>query len=154
MKLKWLLFAYVLFLIGVSVLADTALLPDLHDLLRFFAPHTWLTQHVPHKIPYGDKLGHFALAGLLSLLVNLALRLATFPIGRFNMLKGTLFLLVFATLEEGSQAWFPNRTLSLSDLLANYAGILCFGYLALWLVNHRRLIESKLPRPIVGMLWP
>ena len=84
------------------------------------------------RIPYGDKLGHFVLMGILSLLVNLWWSSGTFRWQRFDFLKGSVLVAVLVTLEELSQYWQPNRTLDLWDWLASMAGVWCFGQLARW----------------------
>ncbi len=81
--------------------------------------------------PGWDKAGHFLLIGGTALVLNLALGLRTWrALGRRWLLGGTLVAVAF-TLEEISQLWFPSRTFDLLDLASDYAGILCFGWLAL-----------------------
>lgn len=91
--------------------------------------YTYIFQWI-REIPYGDKIGHFILIGLLSLLVNLSLKCAHFKIGSWFLLKGSLFVLIVVTLEEFSQLWIETRTFDLGDLGCDYLGILVFGYLA------------------------
>jgi VanZ family protein len=108
--------AFATFVVTIVVLANQGRLPQF---LSFYA-----------MIPGGDKLGHFGLMGLLSLLVNLAMGNKPIQVGRFQMLRGTAIVLVIVTLEELSQFFFPRRSLSWSDLLADYSGILTFSWLA------------------------
>ena len=76
-------------------------------------------------IPYGDKLGHFFLFGILTLLLNLALRFK-----HLNQLPlGSLLVFAFVILEELSQYFFPNRTLDIADIIADVLGILAFTYI-------------------------
>ena len=78
-----------------------------------------------------DKLLHFVLVGILTLLVNLSLNLK-FVSERYGILLwGTGLMLALATLEEVSQIWISNRTFDLSDLGCNYLGILTIGNLPL-----------------------
>jgi VanZ family protein len=77
--------------------------------------------------PYADKVGHFALLGGPSLLVHLGFPARRLP--RLRMLNLCLLLVILITLEELSQIFFSERTFSLADLSANYAGILLFGEL-------------------------
>ncbi len=70
-------------------------------------------------IPYGDKLGHLGLVGLLSFLCNLAF--TSRKPGIISMT--TLVLLVLLTLEELSQAFIVTRHLDLFDWLADLAGL-------------------------------
>jgi VanZ family protein len=88
----------------------------------------WL--RVIYYLPAGDKVGHFFLMGLLALGLNAVLQLATVPIFSRHVLLGSLIVLVVVTLEELSQYFITTRTLSLADLLADYAGIWTFGQLS------------------------
>ena len=57
--MKWLAFAFVAFILAVIVGADMGILPEaIHRLYDF---------------PNGDKVGHFVLYGILTLLLDLAL---------------------------------------------------------------------------------
>jgi polysaccharide biosynthesis protein VpsQ len=55
--MKWLATLFGLFIIAIVILADTRHLGFLYALYNF---------------PFGDKVGHFFLFGLLSLFVNLS----------------------------------------------------------------------------------
>lgn len=81
-----------------------------------------------HQIPYGDKLGHFGLAGILSLLCNLAFSRRT-DRSRFITLT-TGILLIVISLEELSQAFIPSRHLDAIDWLADLAGLFAGQFLA------------------------
>ena len=83
-----------------------------------------------NSVPLGDKLSHFLLVGLLTLLVNLSLRNRRITIASRDWLLGSLVVLVVVTLEELSQHFIPNRELDPLDLLANYLGVLVFGQFA------------------------
>ena len=77
-----------------------------------------------------DKAGHFLLVGGTAFLLNLALRLRTWDAaGRSWLVGGTLVAVVF-TIEEISQTWLPSRSFDLLDLVCDYSGIVCFGWLA------------------------
>lgn len=97
--------------------------------------------HLPHFIrqiydfPYGDKLGHFLLMGLLSLMMN-RVALAARPNKKpaTVILTVSLILAFFVTLEELSQQFFPSRTFSLLDLASSYAGIAVFA----WASGHKQ----------------
>lgn len=88
------------------------------------------TGHLPHAIrqlydfPYGDKLGHFLLMGLLSFVLNWT-ALASHPIPKpvSVILRVSLIFAFVVSLEEFSQQLFPRRTFSLLDLVFSYAGI-------------------------------
>ncbi|RTR38326.1 trypsin [Shewanella canadensis] len=79
-------------------------------------------------LPYGDKLGHFCLFGILTLLINLASHCKSFPVGRFRIYYGTAVVTIFVLTEEISQKFIPNRTFDLMDLTADALGILSFTY--------------------------
>ena len=95
---------------------------------RLFAP--------VYDFPYGDKVGHFMLMGILSLLVSLSFR----PRRLFGLLLYSVIVLCFiVTLEEASQIPLRHRDFSLTDLAANYAGIFVFGEIGarLYALLHR-----------------
>lgn len=89
-------------------------------------------------VPYGDKIGHFLVMGLLSLLVNLLLNSRRQSIGKRKFLLGSLIVAGIVTAEEFTQIFIPSRTFSPFDLVADYAGILFFGRLAFWCSRPRR----------------
>jgi len=145
MKLKWLTVAYIMLLVSVMTILDFELLPTPRNLVKKYAPDTFVAVHFPQRLPYDDKLAHFFLVGALALLVNLSLSLSQVTIRKIKILKGSLVLLVLVTLEEFSQMLFPARSFSWFDLFANYAGILCFGRAAIYLMTNRAAIETKIP---------
>jgi len=53
-----------------------------------------------------------------------------------------LIVVVIMTLEEFSQAFVSSRTFDLIDLTADYVGIICFSYLALW-IHKKDKIDKK-----------
>ena len=123
--MKRLAFIFGLFIIIIIILADTRRLGTLDAI---------------YNIPYGDKVGHFFLFGLFSMVVNLSVfesRSASGTKNRFeanykrSAIITSLIIAVFVGLEEFSQLWFPSRTSSLFDLLASYLGIASFTWLAL-----------------------
>ncbi|MDP7591264.1 MAG: VanZ family protein [Litorilituus sp.] len=74
-------------------------------------------------IPFGDKLGHLLLFGILSLLTIIAFKCRSVKISNYQVPIGALLVLFFAMLEELSQLLFINRTVDLLDALANIIGI-------------------------------
>jgi VanZ family protein len=86
-----------------------------------------------NRIPFGDKAGHFILFGILSFLLNKS-ALSLFPKWDSTRLVLTVSLLlsILVGLEEWSQSLIPARTMSLTDLLASYAGVIVFALLAYW----------------------
>jgi len=117
---RWATAVAALVLIALVVAADRGTLP-------------LVIQHV-YTYPAGDKVGHVVLYGGLAFLAALG-----FPrrAPSMNVPASTVVILVLATLEEASQAWFPGRTASVFDLLASYAGIAA-GMLAAKLIERRR----------------
>jgi len=98
------------------------------------------------QVPCADKIAHFFLIGILSLLLNSALNAATVRFAGRTFLKGNLFLVVLATVEELSNLIQPHRTCSWMDLLFNYLGIFAFGWLSLVVVQKSRArAEARLP---------
>ena len=97
-----------------------------------------------HAMPGGDKIAHFLLVGILSLLVNLTLRSASFRVGPVRLQYGTIALLTLSIIEESSQRWLASRQFSLGDMAANCAGIVVFGYVAAWWVarGERESLET------------
>jgi polysaccharide biosynthesis protein VpsQ len=116
---RWATAVAALVLIALVVAADRGTLP-------------LVIQHV-YTYPAGDKVGHVVLYGGVAFLAALG-----FP-GRaraVNVPVSTIVIVVLATLEEASQAWFPGRTASVFDLLASYAGIAA-GMIAARLIERR-----------------
>ncbi len=91
-----------------------------------------LIQHAS-QIPYGDKLGHIVLYGLLAFLVNYALDFKTLRSVWGALQVGALWVLAFAFLEEGSQLFLSTRTFSLADALCDVIGVVLFSYMGLFL---------------------
>ena len=122
--MKWLAAVWALFLAAVVVSANTGAAEPAFEALK--------------AVPWGDKLAHVLLVGVMSLLLNLSLSAARFRCGPLRVLKGTLILFVIATLDELSNLLLSHRNFDLGDLASNYVGIFCFGWLAAWLVARRR----------------
>jgi VanZ family protein len=99
--------------VGIIVLAD---LRGTGYLLNFVG-----------NVPFGDKIGHFCLMGMFSLLVNLALNAKTFQFWKLNYLLGSLIVLTLVTAEEISQIFIRGRNFDSVDLIFDYAGIFICG---------------------------
>lgn len=97
-----------------------------------------------YDFPYGDKLGHFLMMGLLSFFLNRT-AIASLPNPKPATLiwKVNLALAFIVTLEEFSQQLFPRRTFSLLDLAFSYAGIAFFG----WMVAYKNRIYKHTKTP-------
>jgi VanZ family protein len=108
-----------IFCVAVIVLADSGNLPRPIRALYDF--------------PNGDKLGHFILFGILTFFTTRAF-LSAFPSKSRSLvaLSIGLVLALLIGLEEFSQKFFSTRTFDLIDLLASYAGIITFTFLAVY----------------------
>lgn len=93
------------------------------------------------RLPYSDTLGHFMLLGTLSLLVSLSFPTPHLRLNRLAILKSSLIIAGIITLEEFSQLFLANRTFSLLDLSANYAGIWLLGELGAVIRNRRQAFQ-------------
>jgi len=75
--------------------------------------------HVVGMIPYGDKIAHAILYGIMAYLLNYGLNGKRW----FRIEIGMLLVMSFAFVEEVSQLYFPSRTFDWFDLLADVIGI-------------------------------
>lgn len=107
---------FFVFIIWVVYLANTGQQSIIFDIVR--------------SIPYGDKIGHLGLFGVLTLLANIALKFKVFRLGAIKVFWGTAAVLVFVTVEELSQHFIPTRTLDIYDYTADIIGILIFTWLS------------------------
>jgi len=78
-------------------------------------------------IPYGDKIMHALLYGVMALLLNYGLKFKSYKFLGFNLQLGAIIVLFFAGLEEITQYWIPSRTFDLGDLLADAIGVALFS---------------------------
>ena len=115
--MKWLAALFGLFIITIIVLANKGML----GILGFV-----------NQIPYGDKIGHFVLYGILTLLIDLAF-FRSRPDLSWNLVvfRVAFVLALLIGLEEYSQKFIPSRTFSLVDLAFGYVGVLFFSWVAL-----------------------
>lgn len=90
------------------------------------ADHNFAFRLIGH-IPYGDKLMHGFLYGVMALFLNYGLKFKAYRFLGFNMQIGAMAVLVFATIEEISQYWIASRTFDLLDLLADFVGVILFS---------------------------
>jgi len=115
--MKWLTFFFALFILLIIVLADMGLL----SIFRMV-----------NRIPSGDKIGHFVLYGILTLLLDLTLlRSLPYPSRKLTILRIGLVLSLLIGLEEYSQQFFVKRTFDLVDLTFSYFGVIFFSWVAL-----------------------
>jgi VanZ family protein len=115
--MKWLAISFGLFIVSIIILADMGML----GIFRMI-----------NSFPYGDKVGHFILYGILTLLIDLTF-LGSHPnvSPKLVVVRVGLVLALLIGLEEYSQLYFPRRTYSLVDLFAGYFGVLFFSWVAL-----------------------
>jgi polysaccharide biosynthesis protein VpsQ len=111
-SIKILTVCYVCVLAGIIFVADTK---STRYVLKFVG-----------NIPFGDKLGHFFLIGIFAFLLNLSLDCRKV----WRVLIGSLIVLAIVTLEEFSQIFIRGRSFDLTDLVADFLGILIFCKLA------------------------
>lgn len=111
---------FFLFIAGIIYIADTA---------EYNFAFRWVGD-----IPYGDKIMHALLYGMMALLLNYGLKFRTYHFLGFNMQLGAIIVLTFAVLEEISQYWIPSRTCDVGDLVADVVGVVLFS-LVKWQVK-------------------
>lgn len=115
--MKRLAFLFSLFILGIILLADLGMLGFLGVL---------------NRIPYGDKVGHFLLYGVLTLLIDLALLRSRPDLHRSLIsIRVALILALLIGLEEYSQQFFAKRSFDLVDLFFSYLGVAFFSWVAL-----------------------
>lgn len=101
---------FFLFISYIIFLADTA---DYNFAFR-----------VVGDIPYGDKIAHASLYGMMGLLLNYGLGYR-----KINLFfVGSIIVLTFATIEECTQYYIPSRTFDLWDLFADFVGVSLFSW--------------------------
>ena len=107
------------------------------------ADHNFAFRVIGH-IPYGDKMMHRLLYGVMALLLNYGLKFRSIevrcPLFHYTPLRkivdtrplvfmqlGAIIVLTFAGLEEISQYWFPSRTCDILDFMADTVGVILFS---------------------------
>lgn len=83
--------------------------------------------YVVGSIPYGDKIAHALLFGVMAYLFNYGLKHKSFKIKKLTVPVGSTIVLLFATIEEISQYFIPSRTFDIFDLLADIVGVILFS---------------------------
>jgi polysaccharide biosynthesis protein VpsQ len=127
-RIKILAALYILVLAGIVVLAD------IKETQYLFRP--------VRRLPYGDKIGHFLLMGMFSLVVNLVLKARTVRVWKLKYPLGSLIVLAIVTTEEFSQIFVRGRSFDLTDLAADWAGIIVFGEIARLVCRRFLRVES------------
>jgi len=118
---------FFIFILWIIYLADTG------QNSRFF--------ELIHGVPFGDKIGHFILYGVLTFGVVVATRFRVRKIASFTIFSGALYVTVFAVVEEVSQQFFAIRTLDGVDLFADGLGICLFSGLS-YLLKQRMSFQN------------
>jgi len=126
-KLKPLFYPFVFFLFICFLIIQADL--DKENLLIY----------VGHHIPFGDKIAHFVLYGLLALLINISLKFKTVSTKLYTFYLGSIGVISFAIIEEFSQLAFESRTFDLIDILAD-----CIGIVLLSSPIFRSLLKKQL----------
>jgi VanZ family protein len=75
------------------------------------------------RLPWGDKIGHMLLFGMLSGLTIIAFHCRQLRINDYKIPIGAIVVLVFALIEEFSQIFFIQRAFELMDVGADILGI-------------------------------
>ncbi len=116
-KLKRVLFplGFFLFIVGIIYLADTA---------NYNFAFYWVG-----SIPYGDKVVHALLYGVMAWLLNYGLGFRSYRFLGISIQLGATVVLIFAGLEEISQYWLPSRSCDLFDFIADMVGVTLFSLL-------------------------
>jgi len=82
---------------------------------------------VAGAIPYGDKVGHILLYGVLTSLTIVAVGFRRIYLANRCLPLGAVMVFVFAAVEEISQIFLPNRTFDMIDLCADLIGVVLFS---------------------------
>ena len=107
--------ALLIFMSWAVVQADTGSSSIFLDIVQF--------------LPYGDKVGHFFLYGLLALLTVIACNYKCVQVKGYQVPLGAIIVLSLAIIEEITQIFMINRTFDLVDVLADIAGVCCFIFI-------------------------
>lgn len=115
--------------------------------ILFFAFLLWLIamantgQHsvffdLAYSLPYGDKISHVILFGLLTLGCITSSGFTVLNLYGLQCYRGTIVTSIFVVVEELSQALIPARTLDSGDFVADAMGIGLFTIIALLLQRY------------------
>ncbi len=128
MRMKWWALLLGILIVAVIILDDAKALGPLY---------------IVYHIPYGDKVAHFVLFGLLSMFLNLAAFEKWPAVSRTTLaLRIDGIQMALMALEELSQALFPQRTASIWDVLAGYLGVAAFTGLAFIIANRHKTVAA------------
>ena len=120
---------FFIFICYIIFLADTA---DYNFAFR-----------VVGQIPYGDKICHALLYGMMALFLNYGLGFRSYAVsgrGDTSLQLGSLIVLTFAAIEEFSQYFIASRTFDLWDLGADIVGVGLFTFASLSYIKSRNIL--------------
>lgn len=100
--------------------------------------------------PYGDKIGHFFLFALLSMIVIGATKFKSFSFLNFRIYWAVAAITMFALADEIFQHFSPNRTLDIFDFVAGVFGIIAAQLVSMKLENHKKKQEKKQGHPQIS----
>ena len=106
--------SFFIFILFIIFLADSA-------------DHNFAFRLIGH-IPYGDKIMHGLLYGVMAWLLNYGLNFKTRRLFGFSVQLGAVIVLSFAGIEEITQYWIPSRTFDIMDFLADTVGVILFSF--------------------------
>ena len=118
-------------------------------LLIVAADAGWLRKHLLllHRMPWGDKAGHFLLFGILSFLANWIICFGEFRRGRLHLSKVSAALIALVFVEELTQLCFRSRTFDVLDIVAGALGIWLFGQ---WARRRRKQLLIRPPTNVIA----
>lgn len=99
-----------------------------------------------HSVPFGDKVAHFFVIGLLAFFANILFDRRTTDFFITPVLMGSLLVFTFATVDEVAQMFFEHRNCEFLDFVANYAGIYVFTKIG------KQIPETIIPRRRVALI--
>ena len=80
-------------------------------------------------LPWGDKIGHFVLFGLVTLGAIFISRYKQIHIFGYPVYIASIVVTCLVFIEEYSQLFIESRNFDYNDLTANILGIICFSLL-------------------------
>lgn len=98
---------------------------------------------IMRQIPYGDKVCHICVYGLLALLINLSLRCRKVHLWKTQIYLGSILTLCLVGIEEASQQYLPTRSQDWWDYLASCIGILGSAAMTSYLAKILQIQERK-----------
>ena len=132
---------YGTFIVASVLWVDTTA-PSPGDILYW--PFHWF-----YGIPHLDKVGHFILFGILTLLIDLtAFEARPRRSVIWTAVLCSLGLAALISLEELSQIWLPLRDPSITSLASSLLGVAVSTWLAIWIWG-RRSASRKAALPLV-----